>query len=229
MRLHISQGWHSLSPTLALKYQNQEWFHRIQTYLINRHEQIQQRFLTSFRYVECHPQNTATYSYEYASLLRDIGSVFSSFLTSIIKMSSFKKGKLNINDYCTFLVREIEGVEEICAEMDAEYKQRYLFPFHCISKFTPQWWNAYNNVKHTDIENLEDGCLGNVLYGFASLSILKNLSIWTKFSGIFEIGVHQKYKVDSETLWKDYVFPLSSALTRSGEYSESKLPSHSDT
>jgi hypothetical protein len=207
MRLDISQGWHSISPILEKKYGNQGWFHRIQIYLLNRHSQIEQRLLTSFNYVELHPKNATSFSYEYSSLLRDIGSVFSSFLDSIMKSSSFKKGKLNINDYCEFLIKEVDDIEEICTEINAEYDQRYLFPFHCIKKFNPHWWDAYNNVKHTDIENLEDGCLGNVLYGFASLSILKNLSVWTKLNAIFEIGVHQKLKVDNDTLWKNHVFP----------------------
>lgn len=209
MRLHISKGGQSLSPILEKKYGNQDWFSHIQSYLINRHDQIQQRLLTSFRYVECHPRNAATFSYEYASLLRDIGSVFSSFLDSIIKLSSFKKGKLNINDYCEFLMNEVDFIEEICAEINAEYDQRYLFPFHCIKKFNPHWWRAYNNVKHSDIENLQDGCLGNVLYGFASLSILKNLSVWTKFNTIFQIGIHRKFEIDNDTLWNNYVFPVN--------------------
>lgn len=208
MRLDISHGWHSLSPVLEKKYGNQDWFTRIQIYLVNRHEHIQQRLLRIFRYVELHPKNATTFSYEYSSLLRDIGSVFGSFLDNIMKSASpSTKGRLNINNYCEFLTSEVDDIDKICAEINAEYNQRYLFPFHCIKKFNPHWWDAYNNVKHTDIENLQDGCLGNVLYGFASLSILKNLSVWTKFNQIFEIGVHRDFKVDNDTLWKNYVFP----------------------
>ena len=209
MRLKVSSGWHSLGAVLEEKYGKQDWFKRNQTYLINRVGQIQDRLLTSFRYVECHPNNSATYSYEYASLLRDIGSVFGSFLDNAIKSTSpSAKGKLDINDYCEFLCREVDDIEEICATMDANYDQRLLFPFHCITKFSPHWWNAYNNVKHSDVENLQDGCLGNVLYGFASLCILKHLSVWTKFNAIFEIGLYQDFKVDNETLWRNYVFPI---------------------
>jgi len=208
MRLDIFQGFKGISPILEKKYGNQGWFLRIQIYLLSRHSQIRQRLLTSFNYVELHPKNATSFSYEYSSLLRDIGSVFSSFLDSIIKLSSFKKGRLNINDYCEFLIKEVDDIEEICARIYAEYDQRYFFPFHCIRKFNPYWWDAYNNVKHTDIENLKDGCLGNVLYGFASLSILKNLSHRTMFDKIFEIGVPQKLEVDNDTLWKNYVFPV---------------------
>jgi hypothetical protein len=209
MRLDVFSGvLHSLSPVLENKYGKQEWFKRIQAYLINRHDQIQNRLLTSFRYVECHPNNSSTYSYEYASLLRDIGSVFGSFLDNAIKSTSSAKGELNINSYCEFLCREVDDIEKICVTMNANYDQRLLFPFHCIRKFNPHWWDAYNNVKHADIENLQDGCLGNVLYSFASLCILKNLSVWTKFNAIFEIVVYQDFKVDKETLWRNYVFPI---------------------
>ncbi|MCJ7559290.1 hypothetical protein MUO79_01565 [Candidatus Bathyarchaeota archaeon] len=209
MRLDISSGWHSLGPILQKKYGKQDWFNRIQIYLINRHAQIQQRLLISFNYVDFHPKNATTFSYEYASLLRDIGSVFGSFLDNLIKSAlPATKGELNINNFCAFLCNEVDFIEEICAEMEAEYNQRYLFPFHNIKKITPHWWKAYNNIKHTDIENLQDGCLSNILYGFASLSVLRNLSIWTKFNTIFEIGVHRDLKVDNETLWRDYVFPI---------------------
>ena len=209
MRHDIYSGWHSLSPVLEKKYGKQDWFNRIQTYLINRHDQIQQRLMTSFRYVECHPDNSTTFSYEYASLLSDIGSVFGSFLDNVIRLASpSTKGELNINNYCDFLCREVDDIEEICATINAEYDQRLLFPFHCIKKFNPHWWDAYNNVKHADIEKLQDGCLGNALYGFASLCVLKNLSVWTKFNAVLKIGVYRDLKVDNETLWRNYVFPI---------------------
>jgi hypothetical protein len=86
---------------------------------------IQQRLLTSFDCVELHPKNAMSFSYEYSSLLRDIGSVFSSFLDSIVKLSKFRRGKLNINDYCAFLIKEVDGIEEICVEINAEYVRAY--------------------------------------------------------------------------------------------------------
>jgi len=211
MRLYISRGWGSLSAILEKKYGNQDWFNRIKFYLNDRHYHIQERLLTSFRYVELNPKNALSFSYEYSSLLRDIGGVFGSFLDKFIRSASpspSTKGELNINNYLEFLDSEVDGIEEICAEMEAEYDQRYLFPFQGIGKSIPNWWKAYNNVKHTDIEKLQDGCLTNVLYGFASLSILENLVDASAYNRIFQIGVHHDFTVDKTILWNNYVFPL---------------------
>lgn len=209
MGLHISRGWRSLGAILEKKYGNQDWFNRIKFYLIDRHYHVQERLLTSFRYVELDPKNALSFSYEYSSLLRDIGGMFGSFLDKFIRSASpSTKGKLNINNYLEFLDSEVDDIEKICAEMEADYDRRYLFPFHGIGKSIPNWWKAYNNVKHTDIEKLQDGGLTNVLYGFASLSILENLVDARAHNKIFRIGLHQDFTVDETILWNNYVFPL---------------------
>ena len=45
----------------------------------------------SFRYVECDRDNSYTFSYEFGSILRDIGSIFGSVLDTLVRNSENRK------------------------------------------------------------------------------------------------------------------------------------------
>lgn len=204
------RGWSDLKSYLYEKYRGEEWFDKIVNYLHNRYWPIQERFFASFRYVDLHPKNASVFSYEYASLLRDIGSVFSSVLDSLVKeTSSNPGGKYDIMDYRQFLISEVENIENVSVELQVDIEKNLLTPFYGISDLSKRilWWDAYNNVKHMDIHRFEDGCLSNVLYGFLSIAVIYKLIDETgPGQQAFLIGFHE-WLVDRTTLERDYIFP----------------------
>jgi hypothetical protein len=75
------------------------------------------------RYVDVHYENSNTFSYEFASILRDCGSVFSSVLDASIKGSAFTdKEKTNIADYKSFLKAQ-DNTDEIWTNIGVQYKE----------------------------------------------------------------------------------------------------------
>ena len=64
----------------------------------------------------------------------------------------------------------------ISVELASNRTDRFLYPFADVgleSKTNvPKWWNAYNDVKHLEIEKLGEGNLKNVLNAFAALFVL---------------------------------------------------------
>jgi len=139
-----------------------------------RYSSIEDRFIETLRYVEFHPTNSGVFSYEYASLLRDIGSVFSSILDTFVRETSEidERKILDIRHYREFIIKEIDAVHDLGTGLKNTPKTLVVVPFKDIREGKLSWWDAYNSVKHSDIQDYTLGNLGNVLYGLASLAIL---------------------------------------------------------
>lgn len=158
---------------LHVKYSENEWYSKINNYFTDRFSPIANRLNSTFRYVDLHPKNKDAFSYEYTSLLRDIGSTFSSVLDSFLTNIQGKK-KYNIDHFRKFLLEEITELETVMVILSKNLAKRWLFPFEGFAekKIRSTWWRAYNDVKHKDIYRLEAGNLSNVLYSFGALSVL---------------------------------------------------------
>ncbi len=152
------------------------------SYLRLRYTQIETRLMDTSRYVEIESHNKFTFSYEYSSLLRDIGSAFSSVMDKFVEKTSQKSendiSSSNISNYTEFLINEIPKVEKIGLRLEYRFKNNnYVFPFWSIKKETLSrnklhWWEPYNKIKHSEIDNLSQGCLEHVIYGMATLAVL---------------------------------------------------------
>jgi hypothetical protein len=157
-------------------YRKKEWFREVQIYLRRRYPSILNRLINLFRFVELDPTNACCFSYELASLLRDIGGTLSSVLDCIVKgHRKLPKDKiLNIGDYRNFLNNEIKNIENVVVILNVDFKEKSVFPFEGFSgkKIDSNWWSAYNDVKHLEIYSIKKGCLSNIIYSFCALSVL---------------------------------------------------------
>ena len=174
-----SSSYASCSPRLSTKYGESSWFDELLGYLILRFRPIETRILNTFRYVELQSRNAATFSYEFSSVIRDIGSSFSSILDRLVRKTTEEPldRNLNITDYLKFLVKEVEDIESISAQLNSPFSRNFVLPFEGIRKWIKNptlwnWWDAYNKLKHLEIDNYRYGSLTNVIYGMGSLAIL---------------------------------------------------------
>lgn len=177
-----SSGYSYCEPQLQSKYGKNDWFEKLLGYLILRFPSIETRILNTFRYVELAPRNAATFSYEFSSIVRDIGSSFSSILDRLVRKTAKKPldRHLDIIDYLEFLVKEVKGIELIGAQLNSPFYLNLVLPFDGIEEWIekhslPNWWDAYNKLKHLEIDNYPHGSLSNVIYGMGSLAILYGL------------------------------------------------------
>jgi len=175
-RIQGYTSYSSCKAKLNAKYAKNLWFHEALGYLSIRYYPIERRIIDTLRYVELAPENSTAFSYEFGSIIRDIGSTFSSVLDKFVKNTT-KKSNLDIRDYRSFLAKEINDIDSIAAKLTTPFKRNLVIPFVAIhnDKSRLNWWVAYNNLKHSEIDNLEDGCLSNVIYGVASIAIIYNL------------------------------------------------------
>lgn len=160
---------------LDTKYRGEPWFAEICSYLASRYSSIENRIIDVFRYVELHPSNRYTFSHEFGSILRDIGSVFGSSVDRLTRLTASEPlpSRLNFGHYKSFLLREIPNIAQQSIKIRG-FDSGVLVPFRDLGfpQGTPRWWGAYNNLKHSEILNYQDGNLENTLDFMGALAIL---------------------------------------------------------
>ena len=162
---------------LFIQNRREKWFADTINFIEARYMAILDRFVHTFRFLDFHPLNAHAFSYEYASLFRDTGSCFSSVLDNILKNSDVKpmKGKnYTIRDFSRYLNKNVDDIRDIGICLDVEYDQKYVYPFRNFGtdEVSAVWWNAYNNLKHNELNSMPAGCLSNLIYIFAALTII---------------------------------------------------------
>lgn len=161
-----------LKQVLYNKFKDEPWFSEVLSYMIVRYHSIENRMIETFRYVDCNPENFGVFSYEYASILRDSGSVFGSIMDRLVRETSPQpaKNEYDMRDYRKWLVEKVEKIRLVTVRLIYPIQKRFLDPFKRIERL--EWWIAYNNVKHSDIRQFKDGNLGNALNALGALAIL---------------------------------------------------------
>jgi hypothetical protein len=177
--IHFAGG----GNVLYRAYHNNQGFEELAAFISNRYFAIETRVYETFRFVDLAPGNALTFSYEFASLLRDIGSALDSALKVFGRNVTAVRNP-TIHDHLDFLRQNLHSkspgepadLTTISVELASNRTDRFLFPLAdtCSGSTTdlPQWWGAYNAVKHQEIEKLEEGNLKNVLNAFAALFAL---------------------------------------------------------
>lgn len=143
-------------------------------------------------------QRTETFSYEFASILRDCGSVFSSVLDAMIKGSVFlTKSKTNISDYKSFLGAQDYTVYLSSVHFRSRFPYGLILPHYSFkNNQNPKWWLAYNKVKHSEYDARQFGNLGDAAAALASLVTLEMTFGMPKIDEIWtNIGL--QYEEDS--------------------------------
>jgi hypothetical protein len=154
------------------KYKGQDWFESANSYCFQRFKAVEDRLFTATRFVEIHTKNRTTFSYEFASILRDCGSIFGSTLDGFVRGSGQSNAKeTNLGHYRDFLLSEIPDIHTHSLQIRPCFPGGLIVPFDgfASSKGAPAWWDAYNQVKHNEHMDFE---VGNLEYALTALSAL---------------------------------------------------------
>ena len=156
---------------------------------------LEDKFTNTLQYVELDERNFQTFSMEFVSQIREIGSEIDVVLKELLGYA--QDDRKNIADY-------IKGIEETYPDMFQRKimtQKLTIIPFDNLNKEKPSellWWKAYNDVKHGRVLNFKEANLQNTLLLLATLylfemyllkkSIKENESdIVEKDSGLFRI------------------------------------------
>jgi len=161
-----------LSPETGIreKFSKADWFNPIESHLRIRYHAIENRMIETFDYVTPDNINRKTHSYTYASILRDIGSVFDSTIRQIIIKSGVEGYQDNIYGFIKFLEKYVPELKIMAIDLVTNLKS--IIPFQKGEKGIPNWWHAYNDVKHDEPNKYQQGNLENALTGLAALKLV---------------------------------------------------------
>ena len=163
------------------KYKAQGWFEAAVSYSSTRFIAVENRFLIASRYVDIQRDNAKTFSYEFASILRDSGSIFGSVMDALVRGSNtVAKGETNFGDYRVYLRTEIPDVQRRTIQVRPRFPEGMLVPFEALQEQagTPEWWNAYNRIKHSEYDEFRSGNLEHCLTALSALALLGFLMSW---------------------------------------------------
>jgi hypothetical protein len=119
-------------------------------YLEQRRAFVQKRFVYCMQYVEVHSENCDAFSYQFASILRDSGSVFSSVLDAMIRGSGFvARGQTNIAHHKSFLKAQDNTIYLASVHFRSRFPDGLILPLYSLKtrRNNLTWWLAYNKVK----------------------------------------------------------------------------------
>lgn len=163
---------------LRNKFTNQTWFQRAASYLSSRFPSVEERLQTAFRYVDLHRDNRGTFSYEFASILRDSGSLFCSVADALVAGTKATTGRrYDFGDYRGFLLSEIPDIHKRTVSLRSCFPAGLIVPFEELQTETgtPAWWHAYNQLKHHEYDNFHTGNLENCVTAVSGLALLGHL------------------------------------------------------
>ncbi len=154
----------------------------ISQHLESRYRAIEKRVISTNDYVTPSYKNAETYSYVFASILRDIGSCFDSILRELITIEELSYSK-SIGGFLDFLKQYEPDLHFVELSLN---RSGSIYPFRPQSQSdsTPKWWTSYNKVKHNEVRQEKRGCLRDVYTGLGALFVLKwlvsrpNISMW---------------------------------------------------
>lgn len=166
----------------------------------NYYLELEEQFISTKKFVEFDDSNFYTYSVEYLKLLQAVCSeidVVAKILAEECDASFRKLKNINIQKWGYYIKKEYSNIENLNVIFNIDYK---ITPWHNWSyikykdgrgttrfkldkeKKTPEWWTAYNKVKHERTSHYKHGKLNytranqkNLINAFAALYILENL------------------------------------------------------
>ena len=136
-------------------YRLRPWYQTTLEYLDKRYLSIHSRYENTFRFVSPESDNAKSYSYEYASILRDIATVFDSTIKKILDETSGTQDR-KIHGYLDYL-RQFESNLNYISIQFLDNQHSLIYPFKPSDDGNPEWWKAYTSVKHFEIDGVQNG------------------------------------------------------------------------
>ncbi|MBN1367036.1 MAG: transposase [Dehalococcoidales bacterium] len=118
---------------------------------------------------------------EFASLLRDCGSIFSSVMDALVKGSNaITKDRSDFGDYRVYLKKQIPDIHRRTLQVRPRFPAGMIIPFEALQDQTgtPGWWIAYNRIKHSEYDEFRSGNLEHSLTALAAIALLGFFMSW---------------------------------------------------
>jgi hypothetical protein len=134
---------------------------------------LEDDFVETSRYVEICEDNFDTYSIQYVRMILAIGSEVDVVAKEVCRQINASNALGNIDQYRDILVVEKPAMPRL--RFGTAWNPLRLQPWQSWGNTpptNPDWWRAYNTVKHERLSNLSLGNLRNTINALAGLYAL---------------------------------------------------------
>ena len=125
---------------------------------------IEEEFILTEKFVAFDECNYTTYSSAFLKLLLEIGSEIDILAKTLCCVEWNRTDVSNINDYRGCILEKTPEFERICVVSDSLRE----IPWQNWSSQNPDWWIAYNKVKHERFNAGTIGAITQEYYKFAN-------------------------------------------------------------
>jgi hypothetical protein len=123
------------------------------------------------RYVDINPENFRTFSIEFVRLILAAGSEIDVVAKLLCGKIDPSKSCKNINDYLEIIIGKYPKFHTMI--IDVPQYEMQLVPWELWgNKTNPDWWTAYNDVKHKRDIHFADANLENTINAIAGLYVM---------------------------------------------------------
>lgn len=134
---------------------------------------LEKDFTRTIDFVELTPANDSAFSNEYAKLLLLVGSEVDVVAKLLCDKIAAGQRAENIVDYRKLIVAKFNGFHTIAIEIPRySISVQPWLPWDPAMAKSPDWWTAYNNVKHERDKNFQDANQKNTTNALCGLLAL---------------------------------------------------------
>ena len=134
----------------------------------NYYQHIESKFMNVSSFVYFDQSNFNVYSYEFVSLLQNIGAEIDVLFKQICGYPS-ERNK-NMNNYKRDVLHSYPNIKD--EKVNVSYFDIQIQPFGELET-SMKWWKSYNLIKHDRLVNISEANLENILSALAALFLLE--------------------------------------------------------
>ena len=154
-------------------YNKELWYPRISSYIRRKYNDLINEMVEVFTYVEPVKNHRNVFSHKLCSIIILSSIAFESTIKQIINNSGLGYSQ-DVHGYLKFLRDNDNALEKLEVGFSNSEGRFGLVPFKKLNSNDqrPKWWEAYTNLKHSEIANFKEATFENTLNAVAANSIL---------------------------------------------------------
>lgn len=132
---------------------------------------LEDRLKISKKFIAFEEDNLDTYSIEYASIVNDCCGLINGFMFELCHDKFPNRQHFEIRDYKEYLLDENFQISELiyCDKFIIQPWEKLVTIRQPIKDSSPNWWDAYNSIKHSGKANFKKATLKTAISCLAGM------------------------------------------------------------
>lgn len=170
---------------------------------------IEEEFIRITKFVALDTINYATYSTAFLKLLLELGSEIDTLAKVLCSVAWNKANVQKINEYGNCILQNAPEFERVFVVSETIKE----IPWQDWGNKSPDWWVAYNKVKHN---RYETGSIGGKTQEYFKFANLEN--VFKALMALYQLEIYTlNFLVKQQGIEEGYSFLKSSLFTLNGE------------